>query len=59
MDFDWQTYLIQLEIKAGVGAIMQTIKNPASQKAQLVKASLIELADDIYVAYGITPPQHE
>lgn len=53
---DWKTYLIRLEIQAGVGAIMATIKNPNSELALLLKDSLITLAESIFVAFGRTPP---
>ena len=47
-------YFISLLIHAGIGAIMQTIKNPTSHNAVLLKSALLSLADSIYEAYGVT-----
>ncbi len=49
-------FYIMIAIQAGIGAIMSTIHNPTSQNAQLLKSSLLHLADSIYMAYGVQPP---
>ncbi len=48
----WEDILIHM----GIGAVLAAIKNPA--KAATLKAYLLEVADSIYEAYGVTPPAH-
>ena len=60
---DIHEFLIMQAIHAGIGYIMLTIKNPASDRAKLLKDSLLTLAADIQMAYAATgqvgqgPPQ--
>ncbi len=44
-------FFINMAINAGIGAILVSIKNPTSAKAQQLKESLLHLADAIYAAF--------
>lgn len=46
--------LEQMAISILLSLVQATVKNPA--KAATVKSQLLGVADDIYEAYGITPP---
>lgn len=48
--------LEQFAIQIVLGLVQLTIKNPGT--AVKVKTQLLTLADDIYIAYGLTPPTH-
>lgn len=41
-------------ITMGISAVKAAIKNPAH--AQALQKQLLEVANDIYMAYGIVPP---
>jgi hypothetical protein len=41
-------------INMGIAAILATIKNP--QHAAELQTQLVGVANDIYAAYGLTPP---
>lgn len=47
-------YLEQFAITILLGLIQTVIKNPATASA--VKLQLVGVANDIYIAYGMTPP---
>lgn len=48
----WEELIIHLAL----GVVQATVRNPA--KAAAVRERLLELADDIYTGYGLTPPAH-
>ncbi len=52
---DLNEYFIMLAIQAGIGWILTTVKNPNSQRAALLRESLLHLADAINAAFRQPP----
>jgi hypothetical protein len=48
------SFLEQFAINIILGIVQSTVKNPTHKAA--VQAQLLGVADDIYLAYGFTPP---
>jgi hypothetical protein len=49
----WEQFVIHLAL----GIVQGIVKNP--QHAAALRSRLLEVADAIYEAYGLTPPAHD
>ena len=50
------TWIEELAFHLLFGVLQTVVKNPAKRDA--LKSNLLSIADDVYVAYGLTPPAH-
>lgn len=50
-------FVLDMAVHIVLGVLASFVKNP--KRKEEVKQNLLSLADDIYMEYGLTPPQQQ